>query len=304
METGVKHTIEIDEMIVSPSGRSLIREYLFDRGLPISLLETSYWTWQWVKQTGIYRGKLPKRLARVLKGRYDKLLTADQMSEIGNIARKHILPPMVYTLDFDEGLSWYAGDFGDWGSCFWADNALARDVLRKNGALAIRLYSESGSGYARAWIYKVNRDIWVLFNAYGETTQTMANIFAVFLSGHAGKTWEYDGISLSVNGDDHELVYFNSNPQVIFVTGADPPDEIDLDWYIMDYVRCYWCEAFVAVGEEYDYRGEIYCQDCYNDRVVQCVDCGDIIESAMDEFACDEGALCSLCYGDRESSEV
>lgn len=299
MEIGVKYTMEFDEMWVSSEGQNLLVKYLLDRNLPISGLISSRWDWGWIKQSGKYRGKLPKRVARMMKFRYDVVLTPEQMSEIGNIAREHILSRISYTLDFDDGLDWSAGDFGDVCSCFWTRHTPARNELRKNDVLAIRLYDEEAKGYARAWVYKMGDDTWVLFNAYGVTTQVMANIFAKFLIMETDKSWEYTSIYLTVNGDSSDLMYINAHPQVVYVKGTSPPDYIDLEWDLGDYVMCCNCEAYVELGTESHYRGSNYCDSCLEEVAVRCSICEDIIFDKDDERMHDGRTLCSCCYDTR-----
>lgn len=299
MKTDVKYTVEAGIMEVSPAGRNLIREYLRSIDIPTFQLRDPRWTWEWIVVKGTYRGKLPKRMAKYINAQYDLNLTAEQVSEIGNIARAHILPPKTYTLDFDKDLDWDAGDFGDHGSCFWGDRSPAREVLHENGVLAIRLFNDSGRGYARAWIYQLD-NMWLLFNSYGITTQIMANILSEFLNKHTDKSWEYDGIILTVNNDDDGLIYLNTRPQIIYIKGTSPPEEVNLDWDVGSHVLCYCCDTWIALGEEYFHREHSYCYSCYDDRVVQCSDCGEVIDDKEDEYFHEGEIYCSTCYHAKE----
>lgn len=300
MKIGVKYTIESKEMVVSPCGKVLIMGYLEEQDLPITPVLSVAWTWEWIKQSGLYRGKLPKRLARVMRSRYGVMLTSEQVSEIGNITKEHILPPAKRLLDFDNKLNWSAGDFGDGGSCFWTCHKPARGILRENGVLAIRLHDEDG-GYARAWVYKIDQDTWLLFNAYGVTTHVMANVFATFLSDETDKSWEYNGVSLSVNDDTTGLIYINACPQVVYVKDTSPTDYVSLEWDIGDYILCYHCEAYVEAGTENRYRGSSYCDACFDEAAVRCSGCGNLIDSSGEEYDYEGETLCCYCYNDRRN---
>ena len=303
MKTGVKYTVEVNGAAVSPAGQALIKEYLYDSNLPALRLSSSDWSWEWIVEYGRYRGKLPKRMAHLLKNAYNLKITSEQMSDIGNIAKGYILSFPTFILDFNESLDWAAGDFGDRGSCFWTYHAPARNELREQGVLAIRLYDEKNIGYARAWVYKIDQDTWILFNAYGVTTQIMANIFAKFLTDEMGESWEYDGTYLRVNNDDAGLIYLNAHPQIVFVKGTVPSDEIDLEWDLGEYILCYYCEAFVEKGSEHDYRGNLYCDGCYKDEALICTDCGVVIDSDDDEYEYDREVVCAACADDRSGTD-
>ena len=300
MKTGVKHAVKAEEKLVSARGQLLITKYLVDLELNADVLGLSWWSWEWIKSSGYYRGKLPKRLFRVLKSFNNIALTSEQISEIGNIARAHMLPFQLYIIDFDDRLNWNAGDFGDSGSCFWTCRAPARDVLRDNGVLAIRLYKDD-KGYARAWVYKINKDTWILFNAYGVDTHVMANIFARFLSSKADQSWIYGDMDcLEVNDDPTGLIYINPRSQVVYAEDTSPPCTVVLDWDVGEYIMCYNCEDIVLVEDALGYCGDYYCDNCYDGVVVRCTDCNDIIEN---EYIYDGDTLCECCYKARQEGE-
>ena len=297
MELDKKYTLNIDEGLVSNLGKGAIADYLQDNNLPTTVLLSQQWCWNWVVQNGKVRGKLPKRLARAFSARFDIKLTPEQMSEIGNIARAHILPPNKYTFDFTNNFSWEAGDFGDFGSCFWGNNYLAKEVLRNQGALAIRLYDALGyAGTSRAWLYQLSNKEWLLFNSYGDPTSKMVNLFAKFLSNKDGQVWEYKDILLSINDEESSLVYVNAHPQIVFVEGTYVPDSIDLDWNLDEYGVCECCETWENVDSFTIYRGDDYCEMCMKEYAVHCSECDMLIQRASEERTRNGYTVCFNCY--------
>ena len=300
MELDKKYTLNIDEGLVSNLGKGAIADYLRDNNLPTTVLLSQQWCWNWVVQHGASRGKLPKRLARTLNDRHGIKITSEQTSEIGNIARAHILPSNEYTFDFTDNFNWEAGDFGDPGSCFWGSNYLAKEVLRNHGALAIRLYDALGyTGTSRAWLYQLSNNGWLLFNSYGDTTSKMANLFANFLSNERNELWEYKGIHLEINSEDGGLVFLNSSPQIVFAASMDVPDSIDLDWNLDEYRVCDCCDGWETVDSLTVYRNDNYCEICLDEYAVRCSECDKLIQSMSEEWTRNGHTVCSNCYDEQ-----
>lgn len=295
MELDTLYKITVDPNQISDGGIVRIRKYLREQNLVLSYCISIR---EWMVQTGEYRGKLPKRIASFLKKEYNIKLTSEQRTAIGNIAKSYMLSDINYTFDLVDKFDWKDGDFGDGDSCFWGTNALALDVLMKEGVLAIRFYDESladcpGSG--RAWIYKWDQNTWILFNSYGLETRAAAGVLAKFLTKDTGEQWDSRGlVYLTVSGRTCGLVYLNSSPQVIFVRGSGPPDGVNLDW--PKYVICDDCEVWIT--DTYEINGRNVCGDCYNDYG-ECRSCGGHARQ-HDLFILEGENYCHYCYKERE----
>ena len=264
MELDKKVVITQPSKEVSDAGIKEIHRYL-NKELDIMCYFPCEWGWDWVNTKGMYRGKLPNRVAARIKSYYGLKLTSEQRSMLGNIARKHLCTKDHYTIDFTNEFDWRPGDFGDHGSCFWGDNYPARKVMEENDVLAIRFYNEDGKGFGRAWLYELSTDAWVLFNAYGPECPEAASVFAMQMERNTGDNWIYKELnSLVVCDHPRGLVYINGCPQIIYKDGYDPEDWIDLDWDV-PYFPCEHCESWTHEDEVYyddDCNGPL-CEDCY-----------------------------------------
>ena len=265
MELEKKQTLTPSYKCVSITGIQEIHNYL--RVVLGRLLYVRFpltWSWEWLGTHGQYRGKLPNRLAGMLKTRYDIKLTAEQKSIIGNIARKHLLVEDTYTIDFTDNFDWDAGDFGDYGSCFWGDNSGAREIMEGEGVIAIRFYDED-RGTGRAWLYELSDSAWLLFNAYGLECPEAASIFAMKLKEDTGDTWEYEELdSFQIDGNTKGFVYINSYPQIIYREDHDRDLNVDLDWSV-PYYPCPSCGDWTHEDDMYydEEDCESYCYGCY-----------------------------------------
>ena len=266
MEFEKKQILTPPYMRVSSTGVQEIHNYL--RTALGRLTHVSFplsWSWEWLVTQGQYRGKLPNRLAGMLKTRYDIKLTPKQKSTIGNIARKHLLARDNYTVDFTDTFDWNDGDFGDFGSCFWGANFGAREIMEEEGVIAIRFYDEDDNGIGRAWLYELSDTAWILFNAYGLECSEAASVFAMKLGEDTGDTWDYEQLdSLRISGISKGFVYVNSFSQIICREGYHLEFNVDLDWNI-PYYSCSSCGDWVHEDNLYHDEEicESYCYDCY-----------------------------------------
>ena len=231
--------------------------------------DDDFWTWK------TSRGTFPKRLAKWLKGHNQKA-SNDFLGKVGSIAGSSVADVSRYTFDFDDRIDWYAGDFGDRGSCYWGDRSEARDMIRDNGAFALRFFDEHGNGIARSWVSPWDDGTFILWNGYdgncGNTLGTLAQarILAHLLGG------TYRKVGLANNGDTCGTLYINSG--VAYVIG-DPEavdecdDHIDFGWEEPACEHC--CVCGDRVHEDYahytDY--DVYCESCFDDRFGYCDEC-------------------------------
>lgn len=296
MELYAKHEITVNPNEISHTGVIKIDAYLAREQLPYPV---EFCLSEWISTEGDYRGKLPNRLGGLYKKVHNIKLTPKQRSEIGNIAKAH-LSKAKYTFDFVDEFDWKAGDFGDKGSCFWGDRSLALTLLKEEGALAMLFYEDydADCGNGRAWIYHCSRDMWVLFNAYGLEGRSAAKVLAEYLTQSTDKLWDSADLDrFGISGDTIGLVYINANPQIIFVSGSEPPNIVNLDW--ARYAECDSCCHWILEVDLCCVDDENMCYTCAQDYT-ECDRCGRMFFSHDEEYVLEEKAYCPDCYIERE----
>jgi hypothetical protein len=273
-----------------------IQIYMYDKGLgelPKDFEPT--WTTK--------RGTLPKRITAHCYKVNKVKLSPEQVSELGNIARRHTSLAETYILDFTRLFDWNAGDFGDSGSCFWGSNSGARLMLVEHGAYAIRAYKwknlapnpakaglleyENVRGFARAWVVKLPDNKLVVYNGYGSgiTTLDFARILALKYS------LSYKKINVTNNGSQSGLMYINSGS---YIVGAWNKIEAiishDLCMEDIEDSPQYLCSQ---CGDEIQSEDDIcYALNRYGESVACCCDCSSYCER------------CEESYVDRQVSEL
>ena len=116
IQAGERFTVTTPDGLVSEEGVRELQYYLVGQSLPV--LPSDFepiWTTK--------RGTLPKRLASHFYKTASVKLSPVQVSDLGNIARRHSSDAQTYHCDFTKTIDWRAGDFGDHGSCAWGDKA-------------------------------------------------------------------------------------------------------------------------------------------------------------------------------------
>lgn len=292
---GKRFTIKTPDGEIAEYGICLTKSYLKLQGLP-PLPEDFEWIWV------TRRGTLPKRVQSFYHKQHAVRLTPEQVSELGNVARAHCgSASKEYTLDFTNRITWEAGEFGDYGSCYWGNNAQAKDMLHENGAFAVRGWKskkpdddQSFDGYARAWLVPIGQNRLVVFNGYGETSLTFARLLALKFS------CSYKAISLRNNGSDGGMLYINTGCYVVGAWeqiqgfekhdfGWDEPEEDTT-------IECAECECVIEADDAIrasgptGYRVSV-CGDCAN----FCNGCEDyyVAETTYDEQ--NDQSYCEAC---------
>lgn len=263
------------------------------------------------------QGTLPKRIQRHLYKAKSIKLTSENLTQLGNIAKRHTTDGSTFILDFTQKIDWQDGDFGDAGSCFWGDKAGAKDMLQQNKAYAIRAWRwrtahaqfglayQNVRGYARAWVATIGNNLFAVFNGYGETTLCLARLLALkFACG-------YQRIHLTNKGDDGGALWINGG--TAYAIGAwekiSRMEKFDLGWeeiYEEETIDCYACEARVDEDDAiraYDRLGLVnsYCQDCAS----ECSNCANWYSSELVRYhSATDQYLCRDCLsGEREREE-
>lgn len=237
------------------------------------------WQWAWVVQRGEYAGTLPKRIRSYYYKAHGIKCPDSFIEQIGNIARQHTAAEARYLFEIVNEFNWEAGDFGDYGSCYWGGNAGAREMLVENGGLAICFFTDSGAGYARAWLVEVDDDLFIIFNGYGfgrgvNATLTIARVFSTFttLSYKKISLDNRTGSTLYINGD---IGYIIGTPENIAQI-----DSWDFEWHDIYVDTCAACGTVVAEDDTYFGTDDMpYCYDCYVELFDRCESCEELHRS-------------------------
>lgn len=254
------------------------------------------WQWAWVVQKGEYAGTLPKRIRNYYFKAHGIKCPDSFIQEIGNIARQHTNSNTVYRFEIVDEFDWQAGDFGDYGSCYWGGNAGARIMLKDNGGMAICFMTDSGTGYARAWLVEIDDNLFVIFNGYGfergvYATLTITRVFATFMA------LTYKKIHL--DNSYGSTLYINSGAGYIIGTpeSIEGIDEWDFEWHDIDAYSCYSCGC--GLDEYEGYTGaddETYCESCFYDRFDRCQHCDEThYQENIYYVEIDDTYLCRVC---------
>jgi hypothetical protein len=174
---------------IDGSGVARIAEYVYFVS-SVKNLDGPYWaihnsqsiaSEEWIEPEWVTRaGNYPKRLQKWLYQHNLGKLSAQDISQIGNIAKQHTSQAATHLIAVTRDLNQPADQFVNGGSCWWTDYSASRCILKQCGGLAIRSFT---NGYlqqpiSRAWIVPLGNDLhptqdahgakgYVLFNAYG-----------------------------------------------------------------------------------------------------------------------------------------
>lgn len=229
---------------------------------------------RWTVTKGKYAGTLPKRVANYLFKVHGFRLTAEEISEVGNLTKNCLDNESKFVVDFTRSLDWEAGDFGDFGSCYWGCRTGARTMLSDHNAYAIRFYDRDNRarGKGRAWIITGEIDGVIVYNAYGPyQLPTVTHVLAQLLGG------SYKKIKLSNLGDTGGTLWINSDCGYAIAS----PDvlenitSVNLHWdEVKEYTHfCDDCEEGIAEDDDYYHVGDyIVCQNCI-DNYSRCEHC-------------------------------
>lgn len=254
------------------------------------------WQWAWVINEGRYKGTLPKRIRNYYFKAHGIKCPDSFIEQLGNLARQHSESQTIYQFQIVDEFDWQAGDFGDYGSCYWDGNAGARLMLKENGGLAICFFTQSGMGYARAWLVEIGERLYIIFNGYGiergvNATLTIARIFAQFLNVTYKKIGldNYRGNSLYINGG---IGYIIGMPESL----ADI-SEWDFGWDEMYADTCYSCGVMLDEYEvNYGADDQIYCEGCFYELFDHCEHCHEVYHRDNVDYIESSGQyLCRYC---------
>ncbi len=300
---GVK-VLSMPAGVVDDAGRKNIGEYINgsvsfpekpiddNRRLPCCALHSIIWEdvgCEWVVVKGKYSGTLPKRVSSCLFREYGVRLTKKQLSEIGNICKRHTVKEQRYVYDITDTFDWEAGDFGDSGSCYWGSNQSNRYALQDSGeCYAVRLYrdDDGAEGYARAWI-RTWTDKAVLFNVYGlDPGIQMARILSTVMG------LSYKKVVLRSD------LYINDSAGYLIGTSdiIDGVESVYLDIDLAQEFTCEFCDEGLAESETWTFDDTTMCHSCYEERASCCSHCGREMWNRDSMGFGDHDPLCQGCF--------
>jgi hypothetical protein len=280
-----RYTIDIPGNGIDLAGQDKIQSLLCEWGLgkipdiiPLPKGSTTPWIWDWkVGGKGEYIGTIPKRIGKLVWQARGIKLSAEQLTELGNIGAAHSGRHCKYWFDIVDHTDWGRTDFGQPSDCcFWGCHASAKDMILENGGGAIRFFhNESYSvevGFARAWLAPWE-DCWIVFNGYGLETLPIARILAAQLN-HS----YYRRIALKNNGCSDGDLWINGGAG--YLVGPQESvlrwKSIDLEWEEESQLKCECCDCNITAEEHWHSpSGEDYCEYCYDENVFHCGECGE-----------------------------
>jgi hypothetical protein len=238
-------------------------------------------------------GKILKRLDKYFKSSlnpeyYDKVKYILD-SQVNPLVSKYVSKIKCYedsTCDITDNLNWRAGDFGDFGSCFFdtdSRNHIREGMNNDSRHFAFREYNKNGKGIGRAWIYNHANRGYLLYNTYGSLNidvYATALKFQSLLHKLTGFTYlfsEYDKCQLNKSHSDQ---WFNGSKIYYFWIGDETlPSSITVEIETVVecevFGYCYECSCDLDEDNHYRYNGNLYCEDCYYETFANCEYCGE-----------------------------
>jgi len=227
-------------------------------------------------------GKLPKRIAKHLHDVYDVNLTQEEKSKIGNwLSDESARDTEEFEFDITDIFDWQDGDFGDSGSCFWAENSHHRAGLEINGGLAIRFY-DGYKGFARAWLWPLDDENIAIFNAYGIKTKQVARVLGQYLGFDFKYGIDCRSSEIYINSGSCAVVGSRANDYT--TVNINCPSEHDHD-YVNDAYRCEYCGYGVSEDQICFTEDSCLCEDCYHEHYFYCEKCEHDISKEDSESA-------------------
>jgi len=288
--------------IIGATGQTMLQRYMQNEGLPVF---PDDWTWVYndTSTEKRYKGKFAKRAGKFVHDETGNKLSEQQRATLGKLARDNAANGNIYRYDVTDGLDWTAGDYGDYGSCFWDSNSSARTAMQENDKFyALRFYDIDNIGDGRAWLYHMDRDAIILFNAYGSIELLE---MASMLCQLRGSAYTYNRIRISNHGQEYGTLYLNSGCGYVICKKDHHmanKDAFDFELACADEDRC--SECGIAYDEYNSYYVEGYgelCESCYCENFFSCESCEETYnDSDAMHVKTKHGfaSLCSECFAD------
>lgn len=251
-------------------------------------------------------GKLTTRIRKWLFQSANIRASDNFITELGNIVAPHYTEHKTIWYDITDKIDWQAGDFGDDNSCFWQSRAGGKQMLIKNGGMAIRLWEQHESrpgarysyGYARAWLVNMDDDHVVIFNAYGERLETFAIVISEILR------YPYSYLELRNNGFSSGNLWINNKKGIVIGPNCNTISTYDMRWPEIDVPCCSECDTALEDEDEIiEHLWHIYCPECFHRYFIVCEHCGEACSRDDAYYVSNDEYICQECYYEEEDEE-
>jgi len=288
MDLTKKITISQQGMVEKDLFLSLISPY---EGIAVSLDNEE--RLELVDQVGLEwnlprAGKIPKRLSKYVKRKYNIDLAQEYLEKVGNklsaSLMKWDLEVRFEFLDWKHPL-WRPGAYGDDGSCYFGGRKGAVSMMRNEGNFFVMFITKDGDKFARAWVQEVDNENIVFFNLYSVGNKLVGLALAQQLAKHFNLPYRKINLVNDGSGDgelwiNQEAGYWigckelkldsNDTPYYDFRMEEIREDEEDNDEET-EYVSCRNCDYEGETDEFYfDYAGRRICESCRNNYYICC----------------------------------
>lgn len=211
-------TVELAKGTIDEEGISRIKN-LVARALRYHV--NDYVVWELVDSLGplwqAKRGNFTKRLSSAVYAKYKIKLSAETISEVGNIAREHSSDATTWHIESTRDLNGTAKEFYHEESCWWTSHSDSRCCLKSWGGLALRTYSEHGLLTGRVWVQPLNSSLqpthdalnahaYAIYNGYGDISGYIAARVVAHLAGRTYRKVWLAAENTYVNNDNGYLV--------------------------------------------------------------------------------------------------
>jgi hypothetical protein len=282
-----KYHVQQEQKLVSEKGKKEIAHILGRNSIYIPLESVSDGD-ELVNE----KGKIAKRIANNIRRDYDRKLSTDVISEIGNIANNNCIPVGDFTIIVSNNL-WIWDSFNDDlttnldsgnRSCFGPGKQYHSCWLAMDAHpdyFCLKVYKDD-EFIARAWLFRHDSYL-AVFNAYGLHINIMSSLLATALGGESYRVTVTDS-DMYINSDIANLVVPKSSEKkehfIILYSGVG------------DHNVCEACGDTISEDDTQYVFGDAYCSSCFNERFFYCDDCGEVY--SLDNYA--ENGLCTGCY--------
>lgn len=153
--------------VLSAEGRAEIADYLQDQR---KFATDAAGRYAWINLGGSLtaigdnwqtkEGNYPKRVSRYAYKNFGLKISADVMSEIGNIGARHTVA-VDFDIEFSRLFDQTAEEWGHAGSCWWQSYYHCRCAMKSNGGVGLRSINVKRGGgrqvLGRAWLYPLKK---------------------------------------------------------------------------------------------------------------------------------------------------